>query len=98
MLSLGLKHWVSDRDVVALAQGAGRFAVWDVIYRDADQILLQDRSGATRSWLAVQDRRLLFGSGVRASGGQPSLTVRLLLPLHRVYARALLRAAVRRLG
>lgn len=98
VLALVLKRWVRDREVVALAQGAEQFAVWRVIYRDADQILREDRSGATRSWLAVEDHRLLFGSGVRARGGQLSLSVRLLLPLHRAYARALLRAAVRRLG
>ena len=97
VLALPLRRWVRDGEAAALAQGAERFAAWNVVGRDAGQILLEDRSGATRSWLCVDGARLLFGSGVRARDGRLSLPVRLFLPLHGIYARALLRAAVRRL-
>ncbi|MEM8851954.1 MAG: hypothetical protein AAGE03_18200, partial [Pseudomonadota bacterium] len=91
-----------DGDLARLADGTGAaFAVWEVMGRDAHQIWLRDRWGATMSWLAAEPvearTRLLFGSLVAARTGRMPLAYRLLLPGHRVYARALLRSAARRL-
>ena len=42
----------SDRDARLLAEGAREtFAVWQVEARDADQLLLADVTGRTKSWL-----------------------------------------------
>jgi hypothetical protein len=110
----------SDAAARALAEGVDRhFAVWTVEDRDAHQVLLAERSGATRSWLMVQTaqtvhgdplgaapggHRVYFGSALvprRAAAGQPprlGLLVKLLLPLHTLYSKALLRAACRKLA
>lgn len=87
-------------DIARLAAGqTDSFAAWSVIRRTDNEILLQDFQHRTCSWLAVTalapDRtRLSFGSGVRNPG---SLAFRLLVPVHRAYARALLASAVRAL-
>ena len=96
----------SDQDARALATGnAHTFAAWNVEGRVADQLLLTDVSGKTRSWLMVapaadgQRTRLYFGSAVvPGSTGQLGWSFRLLLGFHKRYARALLRAAQRRLS
>ena len=96
----------SDKDARALAAGnANTFAAWKVEERRADQILLADVSGNTRSWLMVapasdgQRTRLYFGSAVvPGSTGELGWPFRLLLGFHKRYARALLRAAQRRLS
>ncbi|MBD3663195.1 hypothetical protein [Sulfitobacter aestuariivivens] len=103
VLTLTLRRRIRDSDVVALASGADRFAAWRVEAREAGQILLCDHSGATRSWLAVSPKdggatRLIFGSAVVAAEGKGlGRLVWLLIPLHRLYARALLRLAEQRL-
>jgi hypothetical protein len=84
-----------------------RFAAWTVEAREADQILLCDFMGSTRSWLmSVADpaapsptTRLYFGSAIVPRKGAAGLGVgfRAMVPFHRLYARALLKAAVRRL-
>ena len=105
VLSVTLRRRIKDADVHALADGAAAFAAWRVEARAADQILLCDLSGATRSFLAVQDApsggtALLFGSAVVPGGGQSTLgrRFRVLLPAHRVYSRALLALAARNLA
>ena len=83
------------------------FAAWSVEARAPDQLLVCDYQGKTRSWLMVEPgfgkgtavTRLYFGTGIvpvtdRKSGGRGlSLFFRALLPFHKLYARALLRAA-----
>lgn len=95
---------IKDTDVQALASGAAdRFAVWTVEDREARQILLCDVSGHTRSYLAVAPKdggatRLLFGSAVVGGPeGRLPYWVRALMPFHRVYSKALLRLAERRM-
>ncbi|WP_426163136.1 hypothetical protein [Pseudoduganella sp. R-34] len=95
-----------SRDVEAreLARGQRQhFSAWSVEGRAADQLLMCDVAGSTRSWLmaapAGQGTRLYFGSAVVHSrqGG----LFRALLGFHQLYSRILLRAAasrVRRAG
>lgn len=103
VLALSLRRRIRDADVTALAAGAEAFAAWTVEDRAEGQILLCDLSGATRSWLAVAPKeggttRLLFGSAVvPAQGKELPVVIRALIPLHRFYSRALLRAAEWRL-
>jgi hypothetical protein len=85
-----------------------RFAAWTVEDRTADQLLLADALGGTRSWLSSEPQegggtRLFFGSAVvpRRRGGSAKprmgLLFHALLGFHRLYSRALLRAARQRL-
>lgn len=104
-----LKWWLSrpstDDDARALAAGAAdTFAAWRVESRRADEILLADFTGRTRSWLKAMPvvgphTCLYFGSAVipmrDAATGQPTLgrTYGLLLGFHKRYSRVLLAAA-----
>lgn len=100
----------SDADVQALAHGHGqRMAAWTVQARTEDELLMHEDSGATRSWFRLEvgeggGSRLYFGSAVvprrRGPGGEPRFggLFHALLGFHRIYSRALLRAAARRLG
>lgn len=103
----------TDADAAALGAGTrDHFAAWTVEQRRDDQLLLRDLTGRTRSWLMIQPvridglaaTRLFFGSAVvpraGARGGESTLGVRFraLLGLHRLYSRALLSAAHRRLA
>ena len=103
VLTVSLRRRIRDTDVTALAEGADRFAAWRVEGRETNQILLCDLGGHTRSWLAVSAKeggvtRLVFGSAVVAEEGKPlGGMIRVLIPLHRFYARALLRLAERKL-
>jgi len=106
VLALLVARPSTDAGARALAAGeADAFAAWTVEAREADQILLCDFQGATRSWLmSVAESpegstRLYFGSAIvsRRSGAGMSLFFRALLPFHRLYARALLWSAVQRL-
>ncbi|MEM1196356.1 MAG: hypothetical protein AAGH57_09660 [Pseudomonadota bacterium] len=93
---LGLAgHRSTNADAAALARGdADTFAMWRVIERREDELLLQDKRGATASWFSVRDSAaagqtttLLFGSWV----GQPDRPlVKALIPFHRWYSRWLL--------
>ncbi len=89
----------------------GEFAAWRVENRSADQLLLCDFTGRTRSWLMSgidSDNpamtRLYFGSAVvpkiDAISGEAKygIAFNLLLAFHRLYSRALLRSAISRLG
>lgn len=89
----------NNSDVTRLARGETRhFSAWSIEARQADQILLCDYQGRTRSWLMVQTvpggTRLHFGSAV-VKPGDPIFKV--LLGFHTFYSRILLRGAVRRL-
>jgi hypothetical protein len=102
----------TDGDARQLARGERTsFAAWSVEARAPDQLLVCDYQGKTRSWLMIEPgvdkgaaiTRLYFGTGIvpatdRDSGDRRmSLFFRLLLPFHKQYARALLRAARARL-
>ena len=103
VLSQVLRRRFTDDDVHALAQGADRFAAWRVELRDDTQILLCELSGHTRSYLAVSakedgETRLIFGSAVVPARGKPlGRIVAAFTPLHRVYSKALLQLAMRKL-
>jgi len=99
----------TDAEARRLASGeTEKFAAWTVEARTADQILLCDFQGASRSWLmSAADEaspaaatKLYFGSALvpRQKTGRLGVGFRRMLPFHRLYARALLRAAVRRLA
>lgn len=107
-LAVVLSRPSTDVEARALATGeAATFAAWTVEAREADQILLCDFQGASRSWLmSVLDAdgreattTLYFGTALvpRKGGGGLGFGFRAMVPFHRLYARALLRSAVRRL-
>jgi hypothetical protein len=98
----------TDEQARAVAEGRGdTFAVWTVGERTADQLLMCDQYGKTRSWFRVvpQGQRgtvLQFGSAVaakRAETGSRKMShgFGVLLGFHRLYSRVLLAAARRRL-
>jgi hypothetical protein len=102
----------TDDQARALAAGTlDAFAAWKVEGRSADQLLLSDMFGSTRSWLMVAAltdasgprTRLYFGSAVVASrmsrSGKPAMALnfRVLLGFHKLYSQMLLRAARSRL-
>lgn len=102
-------------DVEARELAAGErssFAAWRVEARRADELVLADFTGRTKSWLGVSpapgagaaaSTRLWFGSAVvprprQGSGRAPlGFAFHALLGFHKLYSRALLRAAVARL-
>ncbi len=100
----------SDADVKRLAAGqASTFSAWQVEAQTADELLLADYTGRTRSWLMAEPTdalgvatRLYFGSAVlpRAVNGARKSDMgwvfHALLGFHRLYSRLLLRAASRR--
>ncbi|MEP1587662.1 MAG: hypothetical protein ABJR46_17605 [Tateyamaria sp.] len=94
----------TDSEVAALAAGTStRLAIWQVEERRADQVLLREKSGRTASWLQVDDGLLRFGSvvvPVAGRGGKPTLgpVFDSLMGVHKVYSRALLSGAARRLA
>ena len=102
----------TDADARQLARGERTsFAAWSVEARAPDQLLVCDYQGKTRSWLMVEPAlhqgaaitRLYFGTGIvpaRTRSGDTRMTLffRALLPFHKRYARALLRAAGARLA
>lgn len=105
-----LLHWIvkrpsSDDDVRRLAAGeSDQFAAWHVERRHAQEILLCDMNGATRSWLMVSPANddanrttLRFGSAVVAGERGLGPAFRALLGFHKLYSRLLLRAARSRL-
>ncbi|MEL7023572.1 MAG: hypothetical protein AAGL69_07455 [Pseudomonadota bacterium] len=100
----------TTEDIEALAKGHTRqFAAWDVEARAENELLLCDMTGKTRSWLMVRPvndasaTQLFFGSAVlgAASGnsGAPVLSplIRITLPFHHWYSKALFGAARRAL-
>ena len=99
----------TDEEARRLAAGdRDSFAAWGVEARSANQLLMTDLRGHTRSWLMVagarsaanDSTRLYFGSavvGTRGGSGTSGLAFRSLLGFHRLYSRALLSAAKSRL-
>ena len=103
----------TDTEARELAQGnRDSFAAWAVEARAADQLLLADFTGRTKSWLMVaaprnagsSGTRLFFGSAVvpvrsaRTGRSGPGFVFKALLGFHRLYSRMLLNAAVARLA
>src|SRR5688500_18754857 len=102
----------TDHEAAELARGGREsFAAWSVELRAADQLLMCDFRGDTRSWFMAEPAsrnggavtRLYFGSAVVAHRDPRTGERRLkpqfkaLLGFHKMYSRALLRAARRRL-
>jgi hypothetical protein len=111
ILSWLLARPSTDAQARALASGsATSFAAWGVEAREADQVLLSDFRGRTRSWLMSAPAtggstgRLFFGSAVvpvidrRSGQRRMSFEFRALLGFHKLYSRVLLGAAVNRLA
>lgn len=113
LLRLFLARPSTDAQVRQLAAGElADFAAWRVEDRCADQLLMCDIGGRTRSWLMVspasqqpgQATRLFFGSAVvpivsRSTGHRTmGLPFKALLGFHKLYSRALLGSARSRLA
>ena len=103
----------TDDEARRLARGQiDQFAAWNVEARADGQLLMTDFTGATKSWLmaspntaiASGETQLYFGSAIVPRRGKQGTETRmgagfrLLLPLHRLYSRALLWSACRRLA
>ncbi len=87
-----LGRGASNADARALAHGeVDRIAVWQVVGRQPDQMLLESKGTGTASWLAVEPRegatKLLFGSWV---GGLEQSMWRFLALPHQWYSQVLL--------
>lgn len=104
LLSWLLSKSSTDTQAGRLARGeVGSFAAWTVEARAADQLLMADYVGRTKSWLMIAPRgdaatRLYFGSAVvpvRDRSGQPRMgrSYSALLGFHKLYSRVLLSAA-----
>jgi hypothetical protein len=98
----------TDEQARQLATGMlDSFAAWSVEQRSANQLLLADVSGRTKSWLmsapAGGGTRLLFGSAIVAvaraepANCSPGTVFRVLLRFHKLYSHLLLHAAKSRL-
>jgi hypothetical protein len=103
----------SDQDARELSTGArNTFAAWTVEGRTANQLLLADITGHTRSWLMAEPfeaapggrgTRLYFGSAVvsrkdkRTGRESMGFAFHVLLGFHQLYSRLLLQAARTRL-
>ena len=104
----------TDAEVRQLAAGErDSFSAWKVEARTADQLLMCDLAGRTRSWLMVVQApggsggsftRLYFGSAVvpvmdKMSGeARMGFLFKALLGFHKLYSRLLLHAARSRLS
>ena len=101
----------NDDQAGALARGKrDTFAAWKVEARAPGELLLSDFSGRTRSWLMVAAgsegapaTRLCFGSAVvplssRSGQARMGAGFTALLGFHKLYSRALLFSARRRLA
>lgn len=105
ILKIAAKRPSTDADVARLAASeTSRFAAWDVEDRVADQILLKDMVGRTRSWLMVRPTpdgtELFFGSAVTPpkEGEGLGFGFNALLGFHKLYSNALLSSARRALA
>jgi hypothetical protein len=117
-LERAILKWLAERpstdaEARSLAAGtASRFAAWSVEGRCANQLLMADMLGRTRSWLMAvpgggsttkPGTRLYFGSAVvpridaRTGTASMGFVFRVLGGFHRLYSRLLLRAACDRL-
>lgn len=89
-------------DVEAFALGkSDTLSEWQVVERDADQILLAVGDGPIRTWIMRESPQdgtaLYFGSAILPMHGASKIALgfRLLMGFHRLYARVLLFAAQR---
>ena len=111
VLALLVARPSTDAQAQALARSAiGKFAAWTVEGRTENQILMCDFMKKTRSWLmcmpvpGATGTRICFGSAIvphhiSADGHvHLGLGFHLLLGFHRLYSRALLQSAARRLS
>jgi hypothetical protein len=111
LLTLVVARPSTDEEAKELASGSrADFAAWRVEDRAADQLLMCDIGGRTRSWLMVSAdpggaaTRLYFGSAVvparRPTAGKPRMGIvfAALLRFHKLYSRVLLAAAHARLA
>ena len=106
ILQLAGRPSTDDQALAVASQTADHFAAWEVEQRSENQILLSDYAGRTRSWMMIETTatgtRLYFGSAVvpssRSPNGKPRLgaAFTLLLGFHKLYSRALLSLAARR--
>ncbi|HKR35488.1 MAG TPA: hypothetical protein VJT10_11660 [Steroidobacteraceae bacterium] len=94
----------TDMQAARLARGeVDSFAAWTVEARAAEQLVMADYVGRTKSWLMIAPSgdaatRLYFGSAVvpvRDESGQPRMgrSYSVLLGFHKLYSRVLLQAA-----
>jgi hypothetical protein len=109
ILKLAVSKPSTDAEALRLGEdNIDSFAAWRVEARNADQLLLCDFLGRTRSWLMVErlaqgNTRLYFGSAVvRTSANKrkkepPRFGFSALLWFHHWYSIALLRSARKRL-
>ncbi|MEL6550324.1 MAG: hypothetical protein AAFQ54_08780 [Pseudomonadota bacterium] len=87
----------SDPQIALLAAGEGaHMAAWEVVERNAHELLLTVPNTPIRTWLAVAPGELWFGSAIVASDGQIPIAARALMPFHALYSRSLLALAARR--
>lgn len=113
ILRWGVSRPSTDDEARQLAVGErDSFAAWTVEDRTADQLLLGDFAGRTKSWLMVaalpaggkSGTRLYFGSAVvparKTSGsrGRLGFVFTALLGFHKLYSRILLKSAAARLS
>lgn len=102
------KAWSGQMAQRLAAAETDAFSAWSVEARTPTELLMRETiSDKTRSWLSVEPRPattcLYFGSAVLPVGfkrdGSPRMSALFaLLPLHRIYARQLLRSAAVRLA
>jgi len=112
ILSIATFKPAFDTQAVELALGtAENYSVWTVETRLSNQIMLREFTGRTRSWLMVHKpsgneatlTRLFFGSVVMpkkvSESGKSAfgLLFHVLGGFHKIYSRALLRAAYKKL-
>ncbi len=110
LLALLVHRPSTDAQARALADNeSDTFSAWTVEARQTDQLLMRDISGRTRSWLmsvtsANNQTRLFFGSAIvpvadkRSGQRHLGFPFAQLLGFHRLYSKALLRSAARRLS
>lgn len=105
ILKLAVRRPSTDQDAADVAHGRTlKFAAWTVEDRSDTQLLMCDMASKTRSWFMIRatssSTQLYFGSAVIADPktGHQGALFHALAPLHNLYARALLKGAVRRLS
>lgn len=108
ILNVALKKPSSDAGIAKLAKGTSEtMAAWRTEQRDGDQILLEVQNAPIRTWLmretAGDQTHLYFGSAVlparKDKSGKPAMghLFVVLMGFHKLYARALLYFAQRKL-
>ena len=110
ILKWAVKRPSTDEDAIGIARGElDRFAAWTTEKRTGNQLLMCAMGNRTRSWFKVEEgkagnTRLYFGSAVipekssTPENPQLGFVFKALLGFHRLYSRALLGAAQRKLS